>query len=640
MREHLYLCALSDAQRREYVGGTELNLHGAKKNVTLNLERIRRRLVGKEPERLTDFLDIASYVFAADRTASRGSVLFKNMGEEWRRPMRLVIGVRDPAFWSSKEVRAALSDALEFLSEDAWAFDFVALAYRMPWQMYFNLVESDANEKEAPSIVLFSGGLDSLAGAVHELRTTNRRVVLVSHRNTNLMGKIQRELATELATAHQRRVSHVCADHHLSGLLDNEPTQRTRSLFFTAIAAVATYLEKSDRIRFYENGIMSINLPISGQVVGTKASRSTHPRSLQLLERLVGVVTKPGATVDNPFLWMTKAEVVGELQGPHIRPIIARSISCSRSREMDPMHPHCGMCAQCLQRRIGTLGGGAADVDPQEAYRADFLLDARDKPEDRAMAVDTVRSAIEFTRLSEVGFLSSYAGELSRVTRTYPGDQVDDVARQFIDLFRRHGKVVAEIITKAVKDNARSIADGSIDPQSLLRLVIDRPDIAPCPQPHRPTAPSLEPAAEKETITTDSNPLIVSDPTAVEIVIALDPADECVWIEDIGKFAGGSIYPILELFVAMFREDRSQELHPKNYRCILAKQIADKRAKPSEGAITAAIKRARDQLRDDFLKLHNVDIDENVFIENRSKKGYRLNPSIRLVSPDQIRRKR
>ncbi len=38
----------------------------------------------------------------------------------------------------------------------------------------------------------------------------------------------------------------------------------------------------------YENGIISHNLPISGQVVGTMATRTTHPLSLLLLERFLG----------------------------------------------------------------------------------------------------------------------------------------------------------------------------------------------------------------------------------------------------------------------------------------------------------------------------------------------------------------
>ena len=81
MREHLLLCGLSDAQRKAFKGGRELHLKGPKKNVHQHIESMRKRLVGIEPKRLTDLLDIASYVFAADRTTSRGSAIFANMRE-------------------------------------------------------------------------------------------------------------------------------------------------------------------------------------------------------------------------------------------------------------------------------------------------------------------------------------------------------------------------------------------------------------------------------------------------------------------------------------------------------------------------------------------------------------------------------
>ena len=33
-----------------------------------------------------------------------------------------------------------------------------------------------------------------------------------------------------------------------------------------------------NRVHFYENGIISLNLPVCAQVVGGRATRTTHPR--------------------------------------------------------------------------------------------------------------------------------------------------------------------------------------------------------------------------------------------------------------------------------------------------------------------------------------------------------------------------
>ena len=143
------------------------------------------------------------------------------------------------------------------------------------------------------------------------------------------------------------------------------------------MAVVAAEIERTDRIRFYENGIMSVNLPISTQVVGARCSRSTHPHSLMLLQDLCRLISQGDIAIENPFVWKTKVEVVKELWGKPEGDAIRRTLSCSRTREITKYKPHCGKCAQCLQRRIATLGAGAAEVDPGEAYVVDLLLGPR-----------------------------------------------------------------------------------------------------------------------------------------------------------------------------------------------------------------------------------------------------------------------
>lgn len=78
---------------------------------------MRRGLLGNEPKRLTDLVELASYVFAADRTTKRGTLIDKNMGADWRRHFRLVVAVRELAFWHRPEVATALYDSLCFMSE-------------------------------------------------------------------------------------------------------------------------------------------------------------------------------------------------------------------------------------------------------------------------------------------------------------------------------------------------------------------------------------------------------------------------------------------------------------------------------------------------------------------------------------------
>ena len=185
MADHLFLCGLSLAQRADYDGGTRLIVNGPEANILLKVEDIRRKYLADLPDALTDFLEIATYVFAADNTVSRGGPAFRNMGEDWRRSFLLVIAVREPAHWTAPDVLHALCGLLGFISDDSWQFKFVPRQDPPEGTSYFDL--RDHNEEPgASNVVLFSGGLDSLAGAVQELRQGNQRIVLVSHKASSL----------------------------------------------------------------------------------------------------------------------------------------------------------------------------------------------------------------------------------------------------------------------------------------------------------------------------------------------------------------------------------------------------------------------------------------------------------------------
>src|SRR5207245_709593 len=88
--------------------------------------------------------------------------------------------------------------------------------------------------------------------------------------------------------------------------LNKEYTQRTRSFLFASIAAIVARLFGLKRIRFFENGVTSLNLPITPHVVSTRASRTTHPKPLAGMRSLLSRVFSNAFGIDNPFFWHTK----------------------------------------------------------------------------------------------------------------------------------------------------------------------------------------------------------------------------------------------------------------------------------------------------------------------------------------------
>ena len=69
------------------------------------------------PDRILDLLEIASFIYCCDRLIPRGS---RDAVEyhRWARTFKLVIRVRDEAFWNRPEVKDALESALRFVTGD------------------------------------------------------------------------------------------------------------------------------------------------------------------------------------------------------------------------------------------------------------------------------------------------------------------------------------------------------------------------------------------------------------------------------------------------------------------------------------------------------------------------------------------
>jgi hypothetical protein len=88
---------------------------------------------------------------------------------------------------------------------------------------------------------------------------------------------------------------------HRQGLAGREYTQRTRSFLFASLAFAVARVLKLDRIRFYENGVLSLNLPISEQAVGARATRTTYPKVLKGFAQLFGLLLERDFVVENPF---------------------------------------------------------------------------------------------------------------------------------------------------------------------------------------------------------------------------------------------------------------------------------------------------------------------------------------------------
>lgn len=311
-RTFSFRCNLPARRLRKSESAPEaLSTFGPSRNVEVRLDDIAKVFQQHLDGRTADALDIAAFVYAADSAVSRERATGGNNAliEPWGRTFSLEIGVRDPDFWKAADVTQNLVRVLSLLSDDFYSFRFEKLAGDRARQDYLNLGDSeDWPFKDPDRVLMFSGGLDSLAGAA-ERAAVGEKLVLVSHRSVPKVDTRQGRLFRMLREIYpQSQMLRVPVWIHKTGNgRTGEYTQRTRSFLFWALGLAVGSSVSAGGVSFMENGVVSLNLPVADQVLRARASKTTHPLALKLLQELAGQVLGRPFAVDNPYILLTVA---------------------------------------------------------------------------------------------------------------------------------------------------------------------------------------------------------------------------------------------------------------------------------------------------------------------------------------------
>ena len=494
--EHLVLCGeAADGVPAGRPGVLRLPNTGDDPVVRLRATDVSAVLRAAVPDPLADLLELAGFGYVADQCVGRGGPGVEDMGAEWRRPLHFRVQVRCPGLWGRADVSAALRDVLGFLSEDRYAFTFVPYANPPTPDRYFEFAAAAAFPVPPERVVLFSGGLDSLGGAVDEVVVHGRPVVLLTHESTPKLRGRQRMLRRMLdGRARGPRPQHVTVRVNKKAVVNREYTQRERSFLYASLGAVVARMCGLREVWFYENGTVSLNLPISRQVVGAKATRTTHPRVLDGFARLFGLVTGEPFAVRNGSLWRTKGQVVEGIVAAGCGGMVEWSTSCTHTWLFSNEKPHCGTCSQCVDRRFAVLAGGAEAFERADSYRVDLLTDPRAAGEPRTMLASYVETAQQVAAMTEAEFFGRF-GEAFRAVRHLGGGSAAADARRVYDLYRRHGREVVRVVEQGVARHAAAVLGRTLPESCLLRLVHDPsvPDdggglAAPAPRADEPPA--------------------------------------------------------------------------------------------------------------------------------------------------------
>ena len=347
---------------------------------------VRRK--GLEPStRAWDLLSIALAVVGADLRVPR-----ENSPDGWTRRLDLEVAVSDPEFWNSQS--ELVTQQLRFLTTDIWNISFfkgVNPSSPVTRPIY---IDQD-------SVVLLSGGLDSLIGAIDIVRHLGRKPYAVSQ-----ITKGDKQTQRKFASAIGHGLAHLQLNHDANFLGQNERSQRARSIAFLSygvlLSTALTHYLDGREVTLYvcENGFISLNPPMTGSRLGSLSTRTTHPLFVRLFQQLLASADIR-VRLENPYQYKTKGEMIRTCTDQALLQENA-SISISCGRYARHGYKHCGRCVPCLIRRAAFH---ASDIpDNTEYVYADLARD-----DDAHARYDDVRSVAMAVATAETEGVSNWA---------------------------------------------------------------------------------------------------------------------------------------------------------------------------------------------------------------------------------------
>ncbi|WP_119070059.1 Qat anti-phage system QueC-like protein QatC [Rubrobacter indicoceani] len=336
-----------------------------------------------------DLLNAAVAAYTADVRIPRRSTF-----DGWTRDLTLHLPVRS-ARWS--EGAGVLTNLLRFLTGDHWTVE-VRRAPDSYSPLQGDVPRRGARELAAETVCLFSGGLDSYIGAV-DLLESGGRAALVGHHSAGggatstsqkgALAALRAEYTEERTPLLQFWISPPKGEERAS-----EITTRGRSILFLSLGVAVADGLQAERLLVPENGLISLNVPLTNSRLGSLSTRTTHPYTMKLFRELL---TSIGVDVgvELPYRFRTKGEMLcGCVNDELVVPGLLATMSCShpgasRFAGKSP-NIHCGYCVPCVIRRAAVASSGLSDPT---AYGTEDL--SRPPEGDSGSDLRTLRIALD-----------------------------------------------------------------------------------------------------------------------------------------------------------------------------------------------------------------------------------------------------
>ncbi|MBU7595877.1 Qat anti-phage system QueC-like protein QatC [Metabacillus halosaccharovorans] len=309
-----------------------------------------------------DLLYISLFVYGADR------IILRDLADDcWSRNIKLYLPVI--AFDKWYKNKGVLENILNFLSGDTWELEFRERGLtKIEKKFKEKMEEKNLRDLKVDKICMFSGGLDSFIGSLDILAEESKEneTLFVSHYGGGKgVKEFQDLLKAKLIEKYSIKESNFLS-FYASAKNGIEDTTRTRSfMFFAHAISIASTFDSDITLIIPENGLISLNIPLTNSRLGSSSTRTTHPHYLDLLQSLLKAINIK-VVIKNPYQFKTKGEMVKECKEiSFLEENIVNTMSCSHpdqgrmNGETEPLH--CGNCLPCIIRRAAIKASNLVD---------------------------------------------------------------------------------------------------------------------------------------------------------------------------------------------------------------------------------------------------------------------------------------
>lgn len=306
-----------------------------------------------------DLFYISLMVFYADR-----KVLRRVQPDAWTRCITVYMPVLSLDTWNAN--KQLLESMLDFLTGDHWHFNFRERTLNKYETLRKEVIQKSKKKLSATEFCMLSGGLDSFIGATN-LLASGHKPIFVGNYNGGKGVSVYQMKVIDLLCTHFDYDKDRFFQFYAAPKSGKEDTTRSRSLMFFAHAILlASGMGNSVTLYVPENGVISLNIPLTVHRLGSLSTRTTHPHFMGMLRQLLANMGLPIAIV-NPYQFKTKGEMVNEcLDMQFLKDNVKWTMSCSHpdlgrySGDSDPSH--CGCCLPCTIRRAAIKLAGITDT--------------------------------------------------------------------------------------------------------------------------------------------------------------------------------------------------------------------------------------------------------------------------------------